>query len=135
MMGGSNGFALLSLTSPPVQKLVRVKPSGKRDETHTGGWRDEVGRDRHPIPFRLRESWNSPPIEPDELVMGGSRTRRRIAMGLDDRMVLRKPQPSHLVGDGPRERSLVSLIPFLDLSSPEDPENYNADQLLAPVAI
>jgi len=36
-------------------------------------------------------------------------------MGLDDRVVLRKPQPSHQAGDGPRERSLVSLIPFLDL--------------------
>jgi len=36
-------------------------------------------------------------------------------MGPDDRVVLRKPQPSHLVGDGPREWPLVSLIPFLDL--------------------
>jgi len=70
MRGGSNGSALLSLTSPPVQELVRAEPSGEQDETHTGGWGDEVGRDRHPIPFWLRESRNCPPIEPDELVMG-----------------------------------------------------------------
>ena len=35
-------------------------------------------------------------------------------MGLDDRVVSRKPHPSHLADDGPREWPLVSLIPFLD---------------------
>ena len=35
-------------------------------------------------------------------------------MGLDDRVVLRKPQPSYLISQGPREWSLVGLIPFLN---------------------
>ena len=34
-------------------------------------------------------------------------------MGLDDRIVLREPHPSHLVGAGPREWSLASLVPSL----------------------
>ena len=36
-------------------------------------------------------------------------------MGLDDRVVLWKPQPSHLSSYGPREWSLVSPIPFLNV--------------------
>ena len=35
-------------------------------------------------------------------------------MGPDDRVILREPQQSHLISVGPGERSLVSLIPFLD---------------------
>ena len=87
----------------------------EQDETHTRGWRNEVGKDRHPIPFRFRELSRHPPVRPDELIMGRSRTRRGITVGLDDCVVLWKPQPSHLVGDGPRKRSLVSPIPFLDI--------------------
>ena len=36
-------------------------------------------------------------------------------MGLDDRVVSREPQPSHLVEYGPREWSSVSLVPFVSL--------------------
>ena len=36
-------------------------------------------------------------------------------MGLNDRVVLWKPHPSHLIQDTPREWSLVSPIPFLNL--------------------
>ena len=36
-------------------------------------------------------------------------------MGLDDCVVLRKSQPSHLVNYGPREWSLVSPVPFLNV--------------------
>ena len=35
-------------------------------------------------------------------------------MGLDDRVILREPQQSHLISVGPGEWSLVSIIPFLD---------------------
>jgi len=35
-------------------------------------------------------------------------------MSLDNRVILRKPHPSHLVSNCPREWSLVSLIPFLN---------------------
>ena len=36
-------------------------------------------------------------------------------MGLDDCPTLRQPQPSHQVRGGPRQWSLVSPMPFLDL--------------------
>jgi len=69
-------------------------------------------------------------------------------VGLDDRVVLWKPQPSHLVGDGPREGPLVSLIPFLDplrehvggevgveglvvINSPRIPEEHVVSHILA----
>ena len=35
-------------------------------------------------------------------------------MGLDNRVVLWKPHPSHLVSNGPREWTPVSPFPFLD---------------------
>ena len=38
-----------------------------------------------------------------------------IAIGLDDRVVLWKSQPSHLVSYRPREWSLVSLVPLLNV--------------------
>ena len=38
-----------------------------------------------------------------------------IAIGLDDRVILWKPQPSHLVSYRPREWSLVSLVPLLNV--------------------
>ena len=47
--------------------------------------------------------------------MSGSWAGRRVAIGLDDRVVLRKPQPSHLIAYGPRERPLMSLIPHLNV--------------------
>ena len=47
--------------------------------------------------------------------MGRCGASGRIAINLDDRVVLWKPQPSHLVKYGPRERSLVSLIPLLNI--------------------
>ena len=46
--------------------------------------------------------------------MGRGGARGRIATSLDDRVVLWEPQPGYLVTCGPREQSLVSLVPLLD---------------------
>ena len=80
----------------------------------TGGWGNEIGNGRHPISFRFRDPGKHPSVCPDDLVMGRSWARRRIAMGLDDRVVLWKPHPSHLASQSPREWPLVSPIPFLN---------------------
>ena len=47
--------------------------------------------------------------------MGRGGTGGRIAVGLDDRVVLWEPQPSHLARNRPREWSLVSLVPLLNI--------------------
>ena len=47
--------------------------------------------------------------------MGRGGAGGRVAIGLDDRVVFWKPQPSHLVRYRPRERSLMSLIPLLNI--------------------
>ena len=47
--------------------------------------------------------------------MGRGGAGGRIAVGLDDRVILWKPQPSHLVSYRPREWSLVSLVPLLNI--------------------
>ena len=47
--------------------------------------------------------------------MGRGGARGRIAVGLDNRVVLWKPQPSHLISYRPREWSLVSHVPLLNI--------------------
>ena len=51
-------------------------------------------------------------------------------MGLNDRVVLWKPHPSHLVQDAPRERSLVSPIPFLNVLRENIGSNIGLDGLV-----
>ena len=68
-MGGSNGFALLSLTSPPVRRY-EGSDKGRWNEALTGGRGNEVRSDRHPTSFRLGDPRNSPCIRPDELEVG-----------------------------------------------------------------
>ena len=86
----------------------------KRNETLTGGWGNHIGSDRHPTSFWIGESRNYLQVRPDELEMSRSGVGGRIAVCLDDRVVLWKPQPSHLVGCGPWEQPLVSLVPLLN---------------------
>ena len=46
--------------------------------------------------------------------MGWSWSGRRVSIGLDNRVILWKPQPSQLTDNSPWQRSLMSLTPFLN---------------------
>jgi len=71
------------------------------EETRTGGWGNEIGSHCHPVSRWSSDPDDLPRVRPDELEMGRGWANGGISMSLDNRVVLGKPQPSHLINEAP----------------------------------